>query len=608
MFKFVKYFTIISLFSSFLSAQVIDGFSDNQNILAKSEIYIDSNNLSLREIKMIDRFQSNHLEHFNIGFVRDKSVWIKITINNITDKNISRVLVVKNPLLEKVVLYAGNKKSVRGMLHVEKKQTTLNPSFEISIAPNRSCIYYVNIINKTTALQFDLLLKSKETFLYDEYTQEALIMIFLGIIVAILIYSLFLYLFTRSKAYMYYVFYLSALVFVQLTYLGITPLIFCKTFVSIDNLMVVLKVNIMYIMAAIFAQSFLQTINYPTLNKIYRYIIIIALVEIPIFGTQSFYYPEIAVLSGFVFVIYNIFAGVYIYLDGYKQARFFVAGWSIVAIGFILMIVDSLGLVSVMYRFPNLIMYSIALEALILSFAFTDSAIILTKEKERSDKKLLENMQNSKRVIEKEILLQTKELTNALENKKTILNELQHRTKNHLQLIVSLVRMQADRSEHVVKEKFQQLEWRIRAIAKTHEVLYFKDDLQQINMNEYIDELCSGIEDANDGKDIRFMLEIREIYMPFREAGYVGLIINELVTNSIKYAGTGAIVIVIEMNKDNNNYLLEIRDNGIGYEFKTDKSQGMGITLVKTLVQSQLDGSLKVENKNGMIYLIEYKI
>ncbi len=605
---FIRYFIIIFLFIfTPLSAENIDFSNTNQNVWDKSEIYVDSNFLSFIDVKNNAKFKSNTLEHFNLGFVKDKSVWIKLIFENKTEREISNILEVKNPLLEKVVLYNNDKKTIRGMLHTQQNQTTINPSFELTLKPSEIATYYLHISNKTTALRFALLLKDKELFLHDDYVQQTLIMIFFGIIISLLIYNAFIYFFTKNRAYLYYSFYLSALLYQQLTYLGITPLFFSKSFVHIDNLIVVLKVNIMYIMAAIFAQSFLQTINYPTINRVYKYIIFIAIIEIPLFGTQSFYYPEVGILTGLFFVIFNIYAGVYIYLDGYKQARFFVVGWSILVIIFTLMILDGLGVISIMYKYSNLIMYFTALEALVLSLAFSDHYRILRKEKDIADEKLVQTLKDSKKTIEKEITIQTIELSSALRSNKTLLKELQHRTKNNLQLISSLVRMQADHSESIVKEKFKELERRIQAIAKTHQMLYLKDDLQYINMQEYIYELCSDIEDGFSDKNIEFIIEVKGVQMPFREASYIGLVVNELVTNSIKYANIDTIVIVVDMYKEKNKYLLKISDNGKGYEI-SHVNKGIGLCLVRALVEDQLDGSMTVKNGNGVKYMIEYKI
>jgi len=272
------------------------------------------------------------------------------------------------------------------------------------------------------------------------------------------------------------------------------------------------------------------------------------------------------------------------------------------------MIFDALGLISVMYKYPNIVMYSIAIEALILSLAFTDHYIILRDAKEMSDKRLVETLESSKKVIEKEIELQTNELCIALEDKKLLLQELQHRTKNNLQLILSLVRMQISSSDDIAREKLSTLEGRIRSISKADEILYLKDDLQQIDMDEYISKLCSDIYDCNDSGHIKFIIDADMIYMPLREAGYLGLAINELVTNSIKYANVDDIVIVIDMQKNIDNYILNVRDNGVGYNYMQEEGSGLGLVLVKTLIENQLDGSMQVENKNGINYKMEFSI
>jgi len=261
-----------------------------------------------------------------------------------------------------------------------------------------------------------------------------------------------------------------------------------------------------------------------------------------------------------------------------------------------------------MHKYPNLIMYSTAIEAMVLTLAFVDYHKIFAQEKDKANTELLYALENSKFIMENEILSQTKELVEAVDSKKILLKELEHRTKNNLQLIISLVRMQADNSDEVIKFKFSKLEGRIRAIAKTHELLYLKDDLEHICMDDYIEQLCSDIQDGFSSKDIRFMIETRGVYMPFREASYVGLIINELVTNSIKYASYANIAVVIDMSKDQNNYQLVIKDNGKGYDVSNLKNEGMGLTLVRALVEDQLDGKMMMKNNNGVKYMIEYKL
>lgn len=529
---------------------------------------------------------------------------------NDLNHNVLKILKVQNPLLEEVTLYneLGDILKKSGMLHIDKMQTTIEPSFLITFKPKSSKTYYLKIKNNTTALRFAIMLEDPELFLYNDHLQQTLVMLSLGIIIALFLYNTLLYIYVKEISYLYYSLYLATLVLQQLTYLGITPLFFPTSFIHIDNLSVVFKVNIMYILAALFAKEFLQTKKYPIHNFIYNLIIIVAVIEIPLFGTPWFYYPEIGILTGLIFVLFNIYAAIYIYNRGHKQARFFIAGWSVLVIGFVLMIADGLGIVSIMYKMPNFILYATILEALLLSLAFTDRYVLLQKQKEKSDRLLVESLENRQAIIEAEIKRQTKVLFNTLESKKTLLKELHHRTKNNLQLILSIVRMQIQTVPLSSKILLKSLAGRIIAIAKTYEMLYLKDNLQKINMDDYIKELCENISQSFHQNKIIFHINATDIDFPLKEASYIGLLVNETVINSIKYANTEKLTINISLYKKENEYFLRIQDNGKGYCNTKEKQNSLGTSLIKTLVQNQLEGDLSMETTNGVSYVIRFKL
>ncbi|NPA59898.1 MAG: hypothetical protein GXO30_05480, partial [Epsilonproteobacteria bacterium] len=482
-----------------------------------------------------------------------------------------------------------------------------NTIFKLSLDSKEFKTYYLKVQNKTTSLKFGLFLKEEVVFLYDEYTKRSLMDVFFTIIIMLLMYNLTLLFYTKNKTYFLYAFYLATLISQQATYLGLTQLYMPSWFVYYDDLSVVFKVNMVFIAAAFFAKSFLETKNYPKINTIYNIIISAGFLEIFLLGMPSFYYPEIGIVTAFSFVIFNMYAGFYVYISGYKQARFFVVGWSFLVIGFIVMIFDSLGIITVMHKVSNIIMFLTAFEAVVLSLAFLDRYMILKQEKEQINKILLNTLNEKQIEIELQINKKTKDLCDALENKKILLKELQHRTKNNLQLILSLIRMQSDGSSEGVKHKFKNLEGRISAIAKSHQLLYLKDDLQKINMDEYINELCNDLENLSE-KELIIDIQARQIYMPLREASYIGLIINELITNSIKYVNLTNIIISIDMLKNGAKYLLIVKDNGNGFEYDKLSSEGIGLKLVQILVESQLGGNLEIQIKDGCRYMIEFQL
>jgi len=598
-------FIIVGVLFNTLNASEINFNKNTQDILLESEIYIDKENLNFTQIQNRVHFLQSKQSHINLGFVKDTKLWIKLNFYNDKDEHVLKILEIRNPLLERVVLYDDTKIIKKGMLYENHSKRSINTIFEISLKPKEYRTYYIKVSNTTTALRLGIYLQNRDSFLDAEMIQQALVFLFFGILLMLFFYTMILFVYTKEKSYAFYALYLLALIAQQATYLGVSQIFLPSWLLYYDNLGVVFKVNILYIFAAMFAKSFLQTKEYPKIDRVYNIIIIIALIEIPLFGFPSFYYPEVAILTGFIFVVFNMYVGLSIYRNGYKQARFFVIGWSFLLVGFTLMILDGLGIISFMQKVPNLIMYLTTLEAILLSLAFTDRYVILKEEKNRTSQMLVDSLKNRQTIIESEIVKRTEELSNALESKKVLLQELQHRTKNNLQLILSLVRMQSENANSMVKESTKNLEYRISAIAKTHQMLYLKDDLRNIDMEEYIEDLCNDLESFSQ-KRVTIDIQVNEIYMPLREASYIGLILNELVTNAIKYVTKEHIEIDVKMMMSDDSYILELSDNGDGYEYSGMEGKGIGTKLVKTLVENQLEGTLDVSSTNGLRYTIGF--
>jgi two-component system, sensor histidine kinase LadS len=600
---------LLSIISFSLQANSINILDEDINILDKVEICLVADSISFEDIKNLACFKKNNTKDINFGFQKDKTAWIKFSVHNNSNKKVKKILEIKNPLLEEVFLYKENSKlEKKGMLHSELKKININHNFTLVLDANSTKKYYLKIFNHTTSLRFVIYLKETKDFLREDREQQNIIMIALGVILALLLYNLLLYFYSKQIAYLYYSLYLCTLIFQQLTYLGITPLYFSKDFVYIDNLSVLFKVNIMYIAAALFAKEFLHTKGYLKINKIYNLIILISLIEIPLFGTSYFYYPEIGILTGLVFVIFNIFAAIYIYKQGHKQARLFIAAWIVLVIGFVLMILDALGFISIMLSFQNIILYGTVLEALLLSLAFTDRYILLQKQKEKADQLLMRALENRQLIIEAEIKRQTKDLSNSLKNQKTLLKELHHRTKNNLQLMLSIIRMQAQGVENSLKNHFIDLENRVMAISKNHEMLYIQKNLQNIDMQQYLYELCEKIKQSFNLNNFLFQVNAENINLPLAQASYIALMINEIVINSIKHTQVDYTIISIDVKKKEGCYMINIKDNGKGKLQNIKKYASLGTSIIDTIIKEQLEGEYSIEENQGILYNIKFEL
>jgi two-component sensor histidine kinase len=205
-----------------------------------------------------------------------------------------------------------------------------------------------------------------------------------------------------------------------------------------------------------------------------------------------------------------------------------------------------------------------------------------------------------------------KELKKSLAEKEVLLREIHHRVKNNMQIISSLLNLQIqfedlDETISVLKES----QGRIKSMAIIHEKLYQSSSLTNINFKEYIEKLMLDIYYSYGilNGSIESVLEIQNINLNIDTAIPLGLIINELVTNSIKYAfpeHIGKINIKLVSNHD--QLELTIADNGTGIseELVLESSKTLGLQLVNSLIK-QLDGKLEVDTSNGTKFKIIFQ-
>jgi PAS domain S-box-containing protein len=213
--------------------------------------------------------------------------------------------------------------------------------------------------------------------------------------------------------------------------------------------------------------------------------------------------------------------------------------------------------------------------------------------------------------------LAEQKLKMALAEKETLLREVHHRVKNNLQVITSLLSLQADYIEdpHTL-ELFRETQARLRSMALIHQELYQSKDLNRINFHEYIEKLISNLVQVfSINSNVQLLLDIEEVYFNVDTAIPLGLIINELVTNSLKYAfpnyAAGNIRLCLkpgEQGADGSTYYVLIaEDDGIGIPEPIDfeKTESLGLQLVNILV-NQLKGIITLEKSHGSRFTIRF--
>lgn len=203
-----------------------------------------------------------------------------------------------------------------------------------------------------------------------------------------------------------------------------------------------------------------------------------------------------------------------------------------------------------------------------------------------------------------------------LENEKIHLNiELRDRVKNNMQVISSLLSLQANYIDNdEAKSLIRYSQYRINSMSMIHEMLYQSEDLAKIEYSEYIKLLASSITTSMKGHNhnITFSFDLPPIMLNIDTAIPLGLILNEIITNSLKYGikdnNAGEISIKLQQNKYP-NYILQIGDNGVGYEKDIDfrSSDTLGLMLIHKLTL-QLKGNIeKINNGEGTNYILSFK-
>jgi PAS domain S-box-containing protein len=202
----------------------------------------------------------------------------------------------------------------------------------------------------------------------------------------------------------------------------------------------------------------------------------------------------------------------------------------------------------------------------------------------------------------------------SLAEKEILLKEVHHRVKNNMQVISSLLRLQAEK----VKDKdfgdmLRDSQGRIQSMALVYNKLYQSQDLSHINMADYIGELTAGLikSYATSSQRITPIIDPSSVFLGVDMAIPCGLVINELIVNSLKYAfpeGRVGEIAVSLKNGSDHELELEVSDNGVGVPegFNMANTSTLGLKLVTNLVENQLDGKIELDRSQGTTFRITF--
>lgn len=607
-------FIFLLLLGICVYANPLDLKSDTKfvELLPHSQIFID-NKMDLRIEDILNSnipFVKNKERLLGYGFSPKFDVWVRFTLTNSSQIPLTKIIEYNNPITTYLKFYDPDKNyhaQEDGLFSINKNRKSINPIFEIHLAPNETKTYYLKASSFITTLIVQLNIWDTTSFYEKEIKHQLALALFFGAMIILGLYNLFIYFFTRDISYFFYFLYILGVIIHHCIYRGIgMTYLLNQEWIIISIIYASVISTFPIFVLALFTKTFLHVKQYPRLDKILTFFIFLLPISIFVFVFTDAL-NKYRNIPGVLLLAFLLFLTTYATLKKNRQAYFILAGWCAIFLAILFMQLSSTGFFDIYQHFPYFIESALVFEAMIFSIALADRIKQLQADKEIANKKLIRQQENEKFKLSTLVEEKTDSLKIALQEKDTLLKELNHRVKNNMQMIVSLIRLQrAEIQDEKLQEVLITTQNRISTMKHLHELLYKQNQLSFLDTPSYfqllLEEIRQSYKDENISIDIHTQAQLQ-----IDQAIYCGIILNELLTNSFKYAFVdqkGSIKIHLDKS-DKGVYTLLVSDDGIGYVQENVKNS-LGLTLVNALAKSQLKGEIFIDSTNGTTVRVEW--
>ncbi|MEA1955444.1 MAG: 7TM diverse intracellular signaling domain-containing protein [Campylobacterota bacterium] len=556
------------------------------------------------------KFDKEIKNKFALGYIKSNS-WLKFTItNNSTDD--SFILYLKEPFFEYVSLYEYKnsswiKNSANLLTPLDKRfLSDIHPSFELKIKPNETKTFYLELDAKFTQYGALEIHKNQNTVIKEQLFSTSIYLFYFGGLFIIICFNLFLLFTTREKIYLYYVSYVVfSIIFVLAfsgldLYLGLAPWHHELYFFT----------PLLVISLILFTANFLHTKE--TLPHIYKLlqglVLAFIILEILCFIDFNTWIPKISLLSLITYLVL-LYTAIRSYFKNISKAHYYLFTMMFYITTVIMMSSMVNGLLEIndinRYAFILGSFFEILIFNLLLANKFSEAQ----KEKIRIQNELIKFKNSNEQYLKNEVKIRTNEIQRLLEDKELLLKEVYHRVKNNFQIVISMLYFES--SKYINKQdkiSFSELINRIKSMSLVHQFLYKSETLSQIRAEEYILKIIEETKKVYAKENIKITHNIENIYLTMDEAMALGIIINEVLNNSIKHHNSkNDCKINLEFKEIDNVINLTIQDNGIGF-IPNKNSDGLGLNLVKEFANKLQSSNVQFSLKNGTLFELTFII
>ncbi len=548
------------------------------------------------------------------------ATWVKFNLENASDYY-HLMLELENIGLENVEVFTVDPVTDTLERHIQinesmsfndRKYSFVYYVFDLFVPPGGNKDIYIKAETQwLVILPMNVGSESKITGAFSKF--DFYMGIYFGIMFIMIFFGVYIFLSIGGRSYLWYALYLVSFALLQISLTGYgNKFLWPDSPWITNNILGELAISTSVLVIQFF-RAFLKTKKMvPTWDKVLRGIMV-AFGGLFIFSVLSSSSWVGIILNYMTFAMSAIILVIGVILafkkDGdVREARLFILAWGFFIVSVSIYTLNNLGFLGFSSNAYYSIQFGSLFEILILTYALTTRINKLSREKE-------EMMAEQNVLLEKKVEERTTGLVEQNEvisrqnvEKEVMLKEIHHRVKNNLQVVISLLRLQSiSLKDDSDQELFFEAQQRIRAMALVHEKLYGSTSLAKIKTDNYIktlvDELVSNYQLSNSVK-VHFNVDPMELGI--KTMIPLGLLLNEMVTNSIKYAFVGREEgeIDITLKASGDKILLRVADNGIGIKNRNE-SEGIGMELIDAFVD-QLDGEMTMPDSSGTTFVISF--
>ncbi|MCT7501119.1 hypothetical protein N5S92_03875 [Aliarcobacter cryaerophilus] len=608
----MKYLISIFLFINFLYANsstlvLENGFSFNENFEI-SYLKDSSNSLNIQEIANSNDFQK-HSNKFSLGYLKD-TIWIKVDLKNKSSKE-DFILSLNEHFYEKANMHYFDKsenlwKTLKNGVFTPIKERNIETSklaFNFKIQQNSSQTIFVELKAKYPYFG-NIAVYSKDYFFASRILNiDSFFILQFGILLIIIIFNLFLWLSLKEKVYIYYVGY----AFFALVYLiNISGLLI---YFDLQHYMYKLhfSVSLCIIFLSLFSIEYFEAKRYFKASVFVIKILILLLFVFAFMMVAVSYSPWNNYMNHIITIILItlIASSIKIYKKGQYFLKYYIFAISIYFTSVIIFILFLMGIIEYNYFNRYAYIYCLSLEIIVFALILSNRYNIIKNEQIKTQNELISLQINQNKLLENEVEKKTLKLTKLVKERELLVKEVFHRVKNNFHVITAFLWFESKKDDN--KHRFTELINRIKSMSLIHEYLCNSKDLIDINLKEYIDELVKTIIQTYSIPTLKINTNIENINLEFENIMSLGVVVNEIISNSIKHhPKEKAIILDINCYKKNDSVILIIVDNGLGFDENIQKT-GLGLELIKDFINKLPNAKYSFYKENGTVFELSFK-